>query len=408
MDSPKHLETEGSPEINILKMFEGFYQQLGWVTGKSRTDGYMRPLSLRADRAQMYKELVKEPNPLLKLALKSPLIRTILRKIRSKQKKEVDEVDVDPGKMEKRRHRTEVLKRARLKDSIAGQFLDQQEIRVNIEGAGEQMARFTIIGPPLEYEGARDPTPIFLIPGAANDLSCVETLAWELALEGRMVIVVGYPDSNMGDVSEGFVKRVEDSKNYEAHSEFFAKALEQLVPDGEVEMWGFSTGAPIVAQMLSNPELSQRVGKAVLMAPASSVDQSDISFNTGVVAEIAELRKDFKNVPKYTFTWGQENEDKEHKKRRENSLEALLKKVQTGMPGLWKKAKVKEGGKIVVVSGNRDKVTKSSEYWDQYNSENPQLLPIEIDGSHSGALTDSKGTMEQMNRALTRGTYHPS
>ncbi len=361
MDSLKHLETEGSPEKNAVNVFEKFFRAVGWVTHKSRTrNRYARPLSLKRERAQ------------------------VLEKVWAETDKE---------------NRKELIGQARQKDEILTQFLNQQEIRVEVSETGEQMARFAWIKPKEGEEKPGEP-PIFLIPGAANDLSCVETLAWELALEGRMVVVVGYPDSIMGEVSEEFANKVEKSQNYEAHAEFFAKALDQLIPDGEVEMWGFSTGAPIVAQMLSNPELSKRVGKAVLMAPASSVDQTNSSFVAGLVAEVGQLLLDYKNIPKYTWTTGRKNEDLNHKKRREKSLKYLFKKVQTGMSNLWENARVKEGGVIQVVSGRDDRVTKSRDYFGEFESKNPQLRVIEIEGGHAAALLDPERVLSQIARSL--------
>jgi hypothetical protein len=332
------------PEYNAVEKLNGILYSIGAVTKNSRIphaeNNPHRPLWLRAKRAELYRRL--------------------------SNKSSVPE---------------KIFAEARARDEIASQYLSQGDVLVNMPGLGEQRARYTLIEPPdsrKSLENGPKP-PIFLIPGMSNDIDCVGALTQELPYEGRNVIVVGFPESFMGSTTEGFAKAVEESKDYSPHVEFYKNAIKALLGEhGDIELWGFSTGSPIIAQILNDAEYQQRVTNAVFIAPASCVDQSSLQLSLGTAHETKEVLKEFGSSGKYTLTGinrGLQQLDKPHMKLRTRILKAMYKRAGQKSPW-YAGARVKEGGNIVVVSGGNDEITKSYKAKDTF-SENPQMIMLE-------------------------------
>jgi len=296
----------------------------------------------------------------------------------------------------------DVFTEAHERDEIARQYLRQGEIRVNLPGLGEQTALYTHIDPPASRESSREEPkpPIFLIPGVSNDIDCVGALAQEIAYAGRSVVVVGFPESFMGSTTESFAKAVKDTPNYGPHTDFYKESIDALLgSDSDFELWGFSTGAPISAEILNDPRFQERVNEAVLLSPASSVDQTSMQINTGTASEGARLLKRFSTLGKYTFSMGRnknvEQQPQEQKKRRGEIFKSLMKKVQTKTAS-WEGAKVKDGGNIVVISGGKDQITKSYRVEDDFRK-NPQMEVVHLPNAyHSTPLTEPQETVEKI------------
>lgn len=329
-----------------------------------------RPLSLRTTRAQLFKEFKQTPKA-------------------------------------DREARSSILDEAHVRDEIARQYLNQGEVKVNVPNLGEQSARYSIINPP---EGRRtvdtdSKPPIFLIPGISNDIDCVGALAQEIPFMGRKVIVVGMPESQMGKVTLEFAKAVSDSSSFGPHVEFFKGAINALVGENsQVELWGHSAGSAIIAEILNDPKFQERVTDAVFLNPASSANISEKALNLGVLNELRNLVG--RNLPKYTLTVGATSnlpDTQEQKSLKANVTKLMLKKVCTLAEG-WKKARVREGGKILVYSGRKDQLTRSYELFkedrdslDRVKYINHQIEVIDDpNGFHSTPLTEPQRVIRQI------------
>jgi hypothetical protein len=354
---PAQQETR-VPEYNTLENLNTLFYRLGKVTYRrvirGREGDVERPLWLLAKRAELFHQ--------------------------------AQGADDDTRK--------KVLAEARARDEIAAQYLNQGEVKVTLPGLGEQMARYTNIEPPEGSEKVGDvgKPPVFLIPGISNDIDCVGALAQEIPYQGRNLIVIGFPESYMGKTTKEFADAVEKSPDFGPHAEFYKKAINSLVgEEQDVELWGFSTGAPIVAQILNDTDFQSRTTGAALISPASCIDQSDAQLNMGVLREARQVAKKFGLVPKYTRTTGLSEgvplETKEHRQLRERVYGLLLKRVET-VSGYYPNAMVKEGGKITVVSGEKDELTKSYKAREMF-LQNPQMKIIDIsNGYHTTPLVE--------------------
>jgi pimeloyl-ACP methyl ester carboxylesterase len=346
-----------TPEINKLEAFSNLFRRLGAITSKSRIRNTEsdRPFSLLAKRAELHKEV------------------TEARGAKDTKKTE------------------DLLHEAHMRDEIAKQYLTQGEVTIDMGELGKQTARYVEVKPPAERN--KNLPTIFLIPGISNDIDCVGWLIQELAWEGRTVVCAGFPESHMGKTTEAFARAVKDSKEYGPHSQLFSAELKTLIPDGEVELWGQSTGVPILEQILQDPEIQKRVTRAVGLNPASSVDQTLMSLYSGTAREAAYLAGEFKNLPKYTLSGGRREMDGIAKNTPQAQLNkevmnTLLERVRTKMD-LWKTAKVKEGGTITIVSGDKDFMTRSSEEFTdeaKFQVKNPQMRVVRLPECHHSTV----------------------
>jgi len=367
---PPHQEVR-VPEFNEIGRVNKLLYLFGKVTARTRTSlsgerrekKSERPLSLRTTRAKLYHEVMLTPD---------------------------------------KNSRREIFAEAHVRDGIATQYLNQGEVTVTLPGLGEQTARYTRIEAPESRKTPETSTkpPIFLIPGISNDIDCVGALAQELPYSGRSVVVVGFPDSFMGSVTKEFAQAVEASPDYTPHTEFFKHALDALIrEDTPVELWGFSTGSPIVEQILNDPKFQEKVTNAVLISPASVVDQTSKQLTLGTIKEIGKLLKRLSALGKYTYTSGREDtvppEPEGQRAIKKEVFGSLLTRVRTNLP-LWEQARVKEGGNIIVVSGKKDEMTKSYLAEDAF-TQNPQIHVLHLsEGSHATPLTEPEEVLRKI------------
>lgn len=303
-----------------------------------------RSLDLRAHRAELYKKIVKTEDP------------------------------------EKRQ---QILKEAHARDEIEAQYLSQGEVKVDLPGLGEQSARYTMIEPPEGRRLSEQRDPIFLIPGISNDLDSVGGLAKEIPYQGRSVIVVGMPDSQMGQVTSEFSDAVLQSSTLEPHANFFKAAINKLVGENApVELWGMSAGSMITAEILNDPKYQERVKQAVLLSPAGTSEQGIKRQNIGVATEALRVFKRPSKGAHYSLTMAR-HEDQTPKSEEDKAIagstfnavrEKTLKKFDP-----FKTMKVADGGQITVVSGTKDNMTRSRESDGDFRS-HPQVELISVQG----------------------------
>lgn len=265
-------------------------------------------------------------------------------------------------------------------DEIDRQFADQKELAIDLPGLGIQKAFYADIQLPIQETQSTEPkSPVFVVPALSGDLYGVEPIVRELALSGRRVVSVAYPESFHGKTTEEFANAVDSSKTYYPHTEYFKKAIGKLLQEGDMELWGFSTGGPIVAELLSDPKIQRRTTTAVIVAPASSVDQSKLSFNAGLLYELKERVKDIGGFSNVSIVYGRKTQgDADMLERRKRIFRTLLYEKVCRETKAWRDMRVKENGKITFVLGGKDKITKSYRKAKEFlDIPNPQIKVIE-------------------------------
>lgn len=286
---------------------------------------------------------------------------------------------------------------------------------------GEQVARFVVLTPPEtrknEVQDAKP--PIFLIPGISNDLESMGMLPQELAFEGRKVVLIGFPESWHGEATDAFGKATEESVDYEPHTTFFKKAIESIEQDQavrdrvgdspEIDLWGYSTGAAIVAEALTDKTFREQVANAVIIAPPSCVDQKnlkilgqEIPLPGPILRELWQtLRpKNIKNSPKRNVTNRHDIEfTKDHRRRMTRTYNALREKVLRRNDWWKNDLGIRPGGKIAVVSYDNDQLTKSYKVIGEIE-QNPQLSVVKLSGSHNTPLSEPENAINAVNNVV--------
>lgn len=362
------------PEYNLLEQkFNRFFYMIGRVTHPSIAvrkkempeEGIERSLLTRAVRADLLRRLEAIP----------------------KSDKET---------------RKQIFKEAHDRDEIAKRYLNQGEITINLSSLGEQKARYVVIEPPSQETSETKTQPtIFLIPAWSNDIDPVGSLVQELAFSGRRVITVGYPESSLGKITKEYADNASQSSNYEPQSSFFKEAVKHFASQyGQIELWGFSTGGPIAAEMLIDSGFQKLITNAVLLAPAGSVTQLALQLITGIGREVGLCLTKFGKLAKYSLASPvvrnrkipKDPEQEELKKRVSNNLLSKICRKED----VWPNLRVQEGGRIIIWSGGRDQITKSSRAKEDFE-QNPQISIIsDPEGSHATPLLDPHYVIQQV------------
>lgn len=309
-----------------------------------------------------------------------------------------------------REKRKELITEGHARDALAEEFINnQQEVGVNLGDLGEQMARFVILTPPegRKTEETDSKPPIFLIPGISNDLESMGMLPQELAFSGRNVVTIGYPESWRGNVTDAFGEAARSSSGYEPHTSFFKGAIrdilqrpdvkEKLGSSAEIDLWGFSAGAAIVADILKDKKFQDITANARIIAPPSCVDQKNVKiFNQEIplpkdmLYELWQIfrPRNLKAAAKLNVSNRGEIEYTEEKRKRMTKAYNALRDKVLKRNEWWKNdMRVKEGGSIIVVSYDNDTLTKSYKTVGEI-SQNPNLRVLELPGSHVTPRTE--------------------
>lgn len=349
------IQETGEPTENLTEDFDKLFYRLGQVTKAKFLDrsvgepSIKRPLFARTTRAELYKQLKNIP------------------------KEESEE-------------RKKIIKEAHLRDDITRQYLNQGEIVITFPFLGIQKARFINVIPPeaIKTSETESKPPIFLIPGISNDIECVGGLVQEMAMQGRRVIVVAHPESFKGRVTKEFADAVEKDSEYGPHVEFYKQAINNLIKENEkLELWGYSTGVPIAEKILNDPKFQDKTENAVLLCPASSVNQSRISMNIGITNELKMLVSKCRVVPKLSCTKASRNsKDEDQILLKKRVLKLIMNRIRNHVNYL-EGARVQEGGSIVIVSGKKDRITKSSKATEEF-LQNPKVRVLNLrNGYHA-------------------------
>lgn len=387
------IEEEKEPIVNVLRNLEKIYYGAGVITRPSRfartaehPEGEKeRPALVRTKRAEIFKKMREA-------------YRAFVQKTDHIRGQEFSEAEKESLIESERAALDKVFEPLRSeadrRDYLAEQYLNQRDISIDLPGLGKQRSRMVDLVLP---DHARSPEakampPIFFVPGLGNDIECVSSLALEAAMRGRRVVVVAYPESFNGQTTPEFVQAVKGDAGFGPYRAFYEAALEATLGAGSpVELWGFSTGGPIGASILSDKQFQERTKQAVFFSPAGVTDQTIGSMNRGALLDARFLLS--KGAPNYTFSVPDPAGDKANVRRRDEIFKSVVGKI-TKRQDVWKTMRVREGGRIVIVSGGRDGITKSAESEDFLN-ENPQTIVLPMkDAYHNTPLTEPENVLE--------------
>lgn len=301
------------------------------------------------------------------------------------------------------------------RDRLAEEFIsNQQEVRVDMGEFGEQMARFVVLNPSegRKTEETDLKPPIFLISGISNDLESMGMLPQEIAFKGRKVITIAYPESWHGNVTDAFGKAAEDSQTFEPHVSFFKQAIENIrqMPDvksrlGEheqIELWGYSAGALMVSEMLTDKDFSQKISNAVIIAPASNVDRENVK-SAGLDILNDQLKtylSDFKNTAKMNPNIRAKIEyTQDFRNRQLKTFNALAAKVLRKYNWWEQDMKVADGGKIAVVSYASDSQAQTTRVENEIK-QNSNLELLKLPGTHGTPKIEPETLINAVNQAF--------
>jgi hypothetical protein len=349
------IKEESEPVKNLMESFDRIYYAEGTVTHRSRfartpenPGGRERPLFSRTDRAELLRQFKEAPKG--------------------------------------SEAREKIIEEAHLRDEIIEQYMNQREMTINSK-YGELKARVVDINPPegSQTEETKNMPPIFYIQGISNDIECGSAFLTELALQGRRVVSVGYPESFMGQTTQEFADAVEEDEGFGPHTEFYKTVIDKLFKEGEeIELYGYSTGAPIVSGILQEKKYQERTKNAALLFPAASVDQTVNSINLGVVHDMGFIKENSSASLNLTVA-SKRPQEKEQIKLRKEIMGSLMKKIGKANES-WRTARVEEGGNIVVISGEKDAITKSAQMNEEFKRGNDQIKAAVLPDAYHSTL----------------------
>jgi hypothetical protein len=320
-----------------------------------------------------------------------------------------------------REEKIRLISEGHARDILAEEFIsNQQEVRVVMGDLGEQMSRFIVLTPPesRRTEDTDTKPPIFLISGISNDLESMGSLPQEIAFSGRKVVTIAYPESWHGDVTDEFGKKAEESQSYEPHISFFKGAIENIRNQPELtaklgnfdefELWGWSAGALMTAEILKDPKFQNLVSNAVIVAPASSVDQKNIQLPFKqeipvpgpIIKDQLQTFRHLEDVANLSVTERGSVEYTADKRYRMARVYNALRKKVLRRYEWWKgDMKVREGGKIVVISYKQDVLAQTRKVLEDVR-QNTSFSVIELPGSHHGLKLKPGEFIEAVNNAI--------
>lgn len=309
----KPVEMPVNEVAHVLDNLTNLYYRLGWATARSRAGGknqfpgqYDRSLWVRVRRAELLEELAA-------------------------------------GKITKK---AAVTHGKRL-DSADRQFATQSIASIDMGELGEQKAEKVELFIPKDGEDeekARNKPPIFIIPAYSGDLYGIEPLLKEAAIaSGRRVISVATPESHGGEANEKLEKAIVESQTMDPYVDFFKKAIDTFVgQESEVELWGYSTGGVVMAEILTDSRYQDRVINAVAIAPAGCVEQSPKELNWGVLRELPGLvAQKARSAGMSVVTSPKQPVEVNMRQRRKTISKAVMERMVLKASNAWDTAKVR-------------------------------------------------------------------
>ncbi len=408
----------GEPEKNSFeKVFKKLMERSGRITkqrqpvpdeqmkqwvGQYDVEGKrpIRPMAEAEPRAKLYREVERVRNVFkqarLHIITEQKVVLKRLPETARADAERAFQASLDDLRGREKEATSPLFNEGKARQEVLREYLRQWEVEVPIHDGTKLMARSAIVHPP---ESKRTPEtdalpPIVLIPGISNDIGSVGNLVRELALSGRTVAVIGFPESRLGGISP---------KGIDDHKEFFKKAIaairsyhEKDFGDKPIELWGHSTGALYAAELLNEADFSQTIKEAILASPAAVVEQSTAKMAIAGMLEyvMTLLHPRMTARSLYNETNRFQPEDPKLKKEKNLVFRKLAEHVGKAILP-WQTAKVQTGGRITVVSGDMDYVTNSKRVFTMVNEDtlrqtNDQIRVVQVQrGLHGSPVAEA-------------------
>lgn len=285
---------------------------------------------------------------------------------------------------------------------IEKEFVDQKDLRVETPW-GKQEAKYVI----LNMEVDNDKPPMVIIPGASNGVESMDSFVRELAKQypDRKIILIGYPDAPSGKMTSEFFEAIKSADGVEPHSAYFVEAIKKILPEGDFELGSYSVGGAIAETILSGGVLSDRVTNAWLINPGGSVEIHNDEFRFAIAHENGSLLKFLKDIPRYVFV---DDKTRDEQKKMKFATWAELGKrcCRNLTDDLIGKMKTKEGGKILVISGSEDEMTKAARKFNSetlpYFREKQANLEVSVisQSIHAGPFVEPNKYIDEIKRKI--------
>jgi pimeloyl-ACP methyl ester carboxylesterase len=356
-------------EINILEPKAEALHEKGLLTAPFNKDMIDPPMFIRARRAKILNQMRERLGGVIEGndgGSNNESARELRKLAREKAKQENDELT-----------------------RLYSEFVSRERVRVKWKPGEWAEAEVAILN------ADKPGVPIVLIPGIGNDLLGVGNLMIALAIGTKNPIYgLGLPDSEMAKMSWGYAKRVM-RMGIRAHVEYFHATIEEVLRGQEKEIWGHSMGGLIAAMLLNDPEISEKVTRAVIVNPGGLVGISPLSAGLGVVAETKSATN--MELPYSSVIAGKRSEFIDE------GSGVVGKMISRGITGvdvcrdygnMFRGARVMNGGIIDLVLGAKDEITKGYRAIQDVDTcqkllrSNPQIRSICIrDGKHGYPVT---------------------
>lgn len=316
-----------------------------------------------------------------------------MRAERGKMLKEAKKIqrDSEIGSLERQTHQQKYVEHRVIEE----EYVNQRDLAIETEW-GKLEAKYIVLN-----EKAEGKPPLVIIPGASNGMESVDSFVRRLAERhlDRKVIAIGYPDAPSGKVTKDFCEAVRKDEGFGPHAKYFELAITKLYPRGDMDILGYSAGGGIAQEI----DLQGRVLNMILVNAGGVKEMNEAEFNKGLVHENIKLLINFKNLLRYVFV--DDKAKDEQKKMKFATWVELGKKCRTSViDKLASGIRVK--GKMVVVSGTEDRVTRAADVFnfnnlDKLRVKQPNLEVVLIDGSpHAGPFMEPDKYIDEMERLL--------
>lgn len=393
------VRTTAEDENNLIEHASGLLYKLGRVTSK-KTTGVERPLYQRAQRRETLDKLSKvEEHTLARIAIEKGRPLTESEKLDALHDDKYTKTSILEQK-------ADLLESSIEQKDYVRQFLrNQEDISVDLGDLGEQTSRMTRIMAPESKSNGKP--PMVLIPSITCDPSTIGIYAVEMATRGQDIIIVGHPNATLGTVTQEFVDASAaetDEGGFETMAQFYKKVIDKMTEtygvtqeDGTkaVQIAGYSTGGAIAKEILNDPEYSKKITDALLIAPSTLTNRSQVKGGLGFIKALGQSLKD---LARYEFVWGR----KEKQSKEQSALKDIEFRSQGAKAGKvaegWDTARVREGGSINTISFEDDAVT-ASKNGDALLQQNPQTKHIILPGNHLTPVVHPEQMMDAYERA---------
>lgn len=249
-----------------------------------------------------------------------------------------------------------------------------------------------------EYQRYLSLPPVIFIPAFCGDAYGVENFIRELVLSGRRVICIDFPESMRGRLTEQLVQQIK-ANGFDAYAEFFHYAIFKILAENssnlnfnKIDLMGYSTGCSVITSMLKRSPLSN-IRNVNLVAPAGFKKRNKLFPLPHTIAELADFNQIVRGVQDTGLVLDKPYDPDQHRLRAEVDKVALCL-LRQGQSQLNAEA---VQGKVVVVSGGRDRMTDSAKV--KWGEKGDKVESTIIDeATHVGLMTRAKEVVKFINQ----------